>query len=689
MTMCGIGGKLYFNPARSVERDVLERMNAVQAHRGPDDSGIYCQGPVGLAHRRLSIIDLSPAGHQPMSNEACAGRRGSDGLLWIVFNGEIYNFRALRPALERRGHRFRSGTDTEVILHLYEEHGVCCLHFLRGMFAFAIWDGPRRQLFLARDRLGVKPLVYQEDAEAFRFASEAKAILQDPAVEARPDPSAISRYLTYGYVPSPGSAFRGMRKLPPGHYLLCRLPAAGQAGGGKVQIARYWRLRRDQKIVRSEAEWCREILARLEEAVRLRLVSDVPLGAFLSGGIDSSAVVAMMSRASGAPIKTFSIGFDEPEYDELAYARLVAERFGTEHHELVVRPDAAAVLPKLAWHYDEPFGDSSAVPTYYVAQMTRRDVTVALNGDAGDENFGGYDRYVANLLAASFDGWPGSAAVRRLIQHGLRWWKPAGRRTSLLYRARRFLDGLTEAPERRYARWFCHFYGDRKDELLAPDFRASLDGEDALEILLAAYRESDAPDFPDATLGVDVALYLPDDLLVKVDIASMAHSLEARSPFLDHEFMEFAATIPSDLKVRGRTKKYILKRALADLLPAEILHRPKMGFGVPIDHWLRQELREMAYDTLLAPRCLDRGYFRPETLRRLLDEHTRGRANWHYLLWTLLMLELWHRTYIDADGPLAAQRRAPQPSPPSFRRRPESSRLGILDPGFRRGGDGG
>ena len=639
--MCGISGKLYFDPTRSVEREILERMNAVQAHRGPDDSGIYCEGPAGLAHRRLSIIDLSPAGHQPMSNE--------QGTIWIVFNGEIYNFQALRPDLVRRGHRFRSHTDTEVILHLYEEHGVGCLGFLRGMFAFAIWDAPRRQLLLARDRLGKKPLCYQQDAEALRFASEAKAILQDPAVEARPDPAGISQYLTYGYVPSPGSAFQGMRKLPPAHYLLCH--------DGKVEVIRYWRLRRDRKLQRSEGEWCREISSRLEEAVRLRLISDVPLGAFLSGGIDSSAVVVMMSRASAVPVKTFSIGFEEPEYDELRFARLVAERFGTEHHELVVRPDAAAVLPKLAWHYDEPFGDSSAVPTYYVAQMTRRHVTVALNGDAGDENFGGYDRYVANLLAASFDRWPGAGFFRRAIRGGLHLWPRSGRRTSLLSRGRRFLDGLTEAPERRYARWFCHFYGERKEDLLSPEFRASLDGADALDLLLTAYRESDAPDFVDATLGVDAAIYLPDDLLVKVDIASMAHSLEARSPFLDHEFMEFAATIPSDLKVRGRVKKYILKRALADLLPGEILYRSKMGFGVPIDHWLRHELRDLVYDTLLCPRCLGRGYFRPATVQRLVDEHVHQRANWHYLLWTLLMLELWHRTYIDGDGELGTARR--------------------------------
>ncbi|OGB96212.1 MAG: asparagine synthase (glutamine-hydrolyzing) [candidate division NC10 bacterium RIFCSPLOWO2_12_FULL_66_18] len=642
--MCGIGGKLYFDPARPVEREVLERMNVVQAHRGPDDAGIYCQGSVGLAHRRLCIIDLSPAGHQPMPNE--------DGTVWIVFNGEIYNFQDLRPDLLRRGHRFRSRTDTEVILHLYEEYGVDCLRFLRGMFALAIWDASRRQLFLARDRLGVKPLAYQCDAEAFRFASEVKAILQDPSVEVRPDPAGISQYLTYGVVPAPGSAFQGVRKLPPAHYLICR--------DGQVEVVRYWRLRRDRKRERPEAEWCQEILARLEEAVRLRLISDVPLGAFLSGGVDSSAVVAMMSHASRGAIKTFSIGFEEADYDELRYARLVAQRFGTDHHELVVRPDAAAILPRLAWHYDEPFGDSSAVPTYYVAQMTRQYVTVALNGDAGDENFGGYDRYVATRLATAFDhalAWPGADLFRRAIRMGLRVWPQRGRRRSPLSRGRRFLEGMTEPPERRYARWLCPFSDGQRGDLLSAEFRAAIGEDDPLEVLLAAYRESDAPDLVDATLGVDAALYLPDDLLVKVDIASMAHSLEARSPFLDHEFMEFAATIPSHLKVRGRAKKLILKRALAGLLPEEILRRPKMGFGVPIDHWLRHELRDLAHETLLGPRCLHRGYFRREVVQRLMDEHARGAAGWHEQLWTLLMLELWHRTYVDGDGELARQRR--------------------------------
>jgi asparagine synthase (glutamine-hydrolysing) len=516
------------------------------------------------------------------------------------------------------------------------------------MFALAIWDGSQRQLFLARDRLGKKPLSYQHDGKAFRFASEVKAILQDPGVTVCPDPAGISHYLTYGYVPSPRSAFHGVHRLPPGHYLTCR--------DGRVEVVRYWRLRRDQKRARPEEDWCREIVARLEEAVRLRMISDVPLGAFLSGGIDSSAIVALMARTASGPVKTFSIGFEEPEYDELRYARRVAERFGAEHHELVVRPDATAILPKLAWHYDEPFGDSSAVPTYYVAQMTRQYVTVALNGDAGDESFGGYERYVANLLAASLDRWPGAGLFRHAIRFGLRLLPQSGTRTSLRYRGRRFLDGLADPPERRYARWLCHFYGDRKAELCTPDFLAAAGRPDALEVLLAAYRESDAPDFGDATLGVDAGLYLPDDLLVKVDMASMAHALEARSPFLDHEFMEFAATIPFALKVRGRVKKYILKKALTGILPDEVLHRPKMGFGVPIDHWFRHELKDVAFDTLLSPRAVSRGYFRADTVRRILDEHVQARTSWHYLLWTLLMLELWHRTYIDGDGELSRQR---------------------------------
>jgi asparagine synthase (glutamine-hydrolysing) len=642
--MCGIGGKIYLDPARAVEPEVLERMSAVLAHRGPDDAGLYRQGPVGLVHRRLSIIDLSPAGHQPMANE--------DESCWIVFNGEIYNFQALREDLVRRGHRFRSRTDTEVVLHSYEEQGAGCVEALRGMFAFAIWDARRRQLVLARDRLGKKPLAYQWDGEAFRFASEVKAIFQDPALAPRPDPLALSRYLTFGYVPSPSSAFQGIRRLPPAHVLVWR--------EGRVEIRRYWRLRPDQRRTQPEAAWREELLARLEEAVRIRLVSDVPLGAFLSGGIDSSAIVAMMCRAAGR-VKTFSVGFGEPEYDELAAARLVAERFGTEHHELVVRPDAAGILPTLAWHYDEPFADSSAVPTYYIARMTRRHVTVALNGDAGDENFGGYERYAALRLAAAVDRCPGAPAVRGALRAGLALWPRTGRRGGLLTRGRRFLEGLSEEPARRYGRWMAHFVGAEKARLCTPEFLAAAGAADDLDPLLTAYRESRAPDPADAAMAADIALYLPDDLLVKVDIATMANSLEARSPFLDHPLMEFAAAIPADLKIRGRATKLLLKRALRDLLPEAILQRSKRGFGVPIDHWLRGELRELARETLLSPQALERGYLRRGAVERLLDEHGRGAANWHPQLWNLLMLELWHRTYVDGDGRLLTGRRAAAP----------------------------
>jgi asparagine synthase (glutamine-hydrolysing) len=475
-------------PERRVEPGVLLRMRDALAHRGPDDAGVYCAAGVGLAHRRLSIIDLSPAGRQPMANE--------DGTARIVFNGEIYNFQELRPALEAAGHRFRSRTDTEVVLHLYEEHGPDCLAFLRGMFAFAIWDERRRRLFLARDRLGKKPLVYQEDARAFRFASEAKAILQDPAVEARPDPEAVARYLTYGYVPGARSAFAGFRRLPPAHSLVWE--------DGRATVRRYWSPRRDVKHDLTEAEWCAQIRERLREAVRVRLVSDVPLGAFLSGGIDSSAVVAMMAAAAPGRLRTFSIGFDDPDYDELRFARLVAERFGSEHHEDVVRMCPGAILDTLAWHYDEPFGDSSAVPTYYVAQAARRHVSVALTGDAGDESFGGYERYAATGMAERA-GSPGRALARL----GRAVWPAGGRRSGVLARGRRLLEGMSETGARRYARWVCRFHGEAKAALCTPAFReAAADGEE-LEDLQAALKESGAADAVDAVMAADLGLYLP------------------------------------------------------------------------------------------------------------------------------------------------------------------------------------
>ncbi|MFQ5880872.1 MAG: asparagine synthase (glutamine-hydrolyzing) [Candidatus Methylomirabilales bacterium] len=637
--MCGICGKVNFDCQQAVDPELIGRMTVTLSHRGPDGDGVYAQGSVGLGHRRLAVIDLSENGRQPMPNE--------DGSLWIVYNGEIYNFLILREGLIRKGHAFRSKTDTEVILHLYEEHGPDCVQFLRGMFAFAIWDGRKQTLLLARDRLGQKPLFYYADREKFLFASEPKAILQDPQVKAEPDLEAIHHYLTYGYVPSPFSAFRGVRKLPPAHYLLLR--------DGLATTQRYWKLHYVPKIEISEGEACEGLLHHLREAVRLRLLSDVPLGAFLSGGIDSSTVVALMREVSPGGVKTFSIGFEAQEYNELPYARMVARRLETEHHEFIVRPDATTILPKLIWHYNEPFADSSAVPTYCLAQMTRDHVTVALNGDGGDENFAGYDRYVANQLACRYERLP--ASLRRLLKWGIGL-LPRGHPKSLPYRAHRFFEAVSEEPRRRYARWITHFNENRRIGLYAADFAETMRPLDPLGLLMEQYAASDAADFVDATLDVDVGTYLPDDLLVKVDMATMAHALEARSPFVDHQLMEFVARLPSRFKLRGRTQKYLFKRAARGLLPPAVRRRRKMGFGVPIDRWLRHELREMSYDILLAHRAIGRGYFNKDEVQRLLDEHTQGKASWHYLLWNLLMLELWHRLFIDQSF-IEQPRRAP------------------------------
>src|SRR3990172_6582565 len=428
--MCGIAGRVNFLSGAPVDPVHIRGMCELLAHRGPDGEGTYVDGPVGLGHRRLAIIDLSSAARQPMGNE--------DGTAWIVFNGEIYNFQELRQGLEE-GHRFRSQSDTEVILHLYEEEGVKCLDRLRGMFAFAIWDARERTLFIARDRLGKKSLYHLVDGDGIAFASEPKAFLADPSFKPQPDLEALSHYLTYQYVPSPLTAFQGVQKLPPAHYLLVRR--------GEISTDRYWKLHYSQKRQLTDDEACHELLGRLREAVKLRLISDVPLGAFLSGGIDSSTIVALMAEQASAPLKTCSIGFEEKDYDERTYARQVAQRYGTDHHEFVVRPKAAEICPKLVWHYNEPFADSSAIPTYYLAQLTRQHVTVALNGDAGDENFAGYDRYVANVLAGRSDWVPRSA--RRALE-GLARALPVKRSRNWLSRSRRFLEALAEPRERRY-----------------------------------------------------------------------------------------------------------------------------------------------------------------------------------------------------------------------------------------------
>lgn len=636
--MCGICGKINFNN-EPVDEALLKRMISCLSHRGPDDEGIYLRsqksnGPsAGLGHRRLSIIDLSPSAHQPMANE--------DGTVWIVYNGEIYNFPELREDLIKKGHVFRSKSDTETIIHLYEEYGVECLKYLRGMFAFAIWDERDKSLFLVRDRAGKKPLYYLHSQNTFVFASEIKSILQDNNFSRRPDYAAIHHYLTYQDVPSPWTAFEGIKKLPPAHYLVLK---NGQAG-----IKRYWQLSYLPKHKMDLRGYKDEIIERLKEAVRIRLMSDVPLGAFLSGGIDSSSIVAMMSGMMDKPVKTFSIGFREEAYNELRYARMVAEKFKTDHTEFIVDPKALEIMDRLVWHYNEPFADSSAIPTYYVSKLAREHVTVILNGDGGDEDFAGYGRYAANEFSIILHKFFPATAVKALLPLVMLF--PHGHDPkNFFWRLKRFLQEYAKSPEMRNAHWLCHFTTEMKKGLYTDDFSSKVSSADSFDLLTGKYNDAPADNFLDKTLYADVMMYLPDDLLVKVDVASMANSLEARSPFLDHEFMEFAARIPVGLKLKGRTTKYILKEALKGILPDEILFREKMGFGVPLDHWFRNELKEMAYDTLLSDRAMQRGYFKKEAVRKILDEHISGKWNWQNHIWNLLMLELWHRMFIDKSA---------------------------------------
>lgn len=629
--MCGITGKLYFDHEHTVDPALIRRMNQVITHRGPDDEGVWTCANIGLGQQRLAIIDLSPTGRQPMSNE--------DGSVWITFNGEIYNHPQLRPGLEQRGHHYRGLSDTETILHLYEEYGPACVQQLRGMFAFALWDQRQQRLLLARDRFGKKPLYYALTEHALIFASEIKALLQDPEIALDVNEVALHHYLTYGFVPGEQSAFRQIRKLPPASTLVWQ--------AGQWTINRYWSLSYTPKLTVSEEEAAEQVLTLLREATQLRLMSDVPLGAFLSGGIDSSAVVAMMAEAMREPVKTFSIGFDDESFDETGYARQMAQRFETEHHEFTVKPNALQVLPELVWAFGEPFADSSALPTYYVAKMTRQHVTVALNGDGGDELFAGYERYLANRLSYHYDHLP--RWLRQQIMTPLAKLLPEPtERKNPVRRLKNFVLAQSSPRQERYARWLTLIDSSTKRALYTPAFAQRMSEYDSTQVLLVAGQAAgrEVGDL-DRMLFIDVTTYLPDDLLVKVDITTMMNSLEGRSPFLDHHLAEFVARLPESYKLRGRTSKYILKKALAKHLPHEILHRDKRGFAVPIAGWFRKELRPLAYDILLDSRTLQRGYFDGCALRTMLDEHSSGRVNHRYRIWTLLMLELWFRAYPD------------------------------------------
>lgn len=638
--MCGICGKVSLNSG-DISRDSIRKMSNVLKHRGPDDEGVYLNslGPqasgtkVGLGHRRLSIIDLSSAGHQPMSNE--------DGTIWIILNGEIYNFLELREILEKRGHRFKSHTDTEVVLHLYEDKEIGSLKDLRGMFAFAIWDEKKERLFLARDRVGKKPLYYRFKNGSLIFGSEVKAILQDPEVEKDVNHGAIPYYLTYGYTPSPWTMFMDINKLPPAHFLVYEK--------GDMKIERYWRLDFSNKISLSGEEYHRRILGHLREATKIRLISDVPLGAFLSGGVDSSAVVYMMSQLMDIPVKTFSIGFEEETHSELKFARLVARAFGTDHHEYIVKPEAMEVLPKLVWHYNEPYADSSALPSFYVAKMTRQKVTVALNGDGGDENFAGYERYMAARFAETYRRIP-EKVRKNLLSFFISKIRESTVHNNLPAKFKRFISMASEPLKRRHYNWVSIFRDDEKEFLYTNEFKAKIQQKESFDYLDNIFSHSCTNDVVDLLLYVDIHSYLPEDLLVKMDIATMANSLEARSPFLDHKFMEFAAAIPSSMKIKGIRLKHILKKVLSNKLPEDILRRGKMGFGIPIDKWFRSELKDYSYEILMSQKCIERNYFAKKSIKRLLDDHSNGKVNNGARIWCLLNLELWHRMFIDGEN---------------------------------------
>jgi len=636
--LCGICGKLNLkkdgtSAAGPVDGELLQRMCDSILHRGPDGEGMYLRGPVGLGHRRLSIIDLA-TGAQPMSNE--------DGSIWIVFNGEIYNFQELRAELQGHGHKFATRSDTEVVIHAYEQWGPeSCVH-LRGMFAYAIWDENFQRLVMARDRLGKKPLVYTRTSKAFLFASEIRALLLDPSVQRQVNLPAIYAYLVRLYVPAPQTAFDNIYKLPPAHYLVLE--------NGRLEIKRYWRVDFNQKKSSnfSETEAQEQLWQLLREATRIRLMSEVPLGAFLSGGIDSSAVVGIMSQFMDEPVKTFSISYKEAGYDESSYAQQVAQLFKTDHHEFTVRPNAMEVLPALVWHYGEPFADASAIPTYYVSKLTQEYVTVALSGDAGDENFAGYDHYrivrLLEMYASVLRLIPGA---QNILQSLLKGFGHLPGQENHMHRLRVVVERGRLTPAEAYLRRSSIFTPELVAQFWQPEALAEAgDGGllESLNVMLADFRGNDPLD---RWLYLDLINYLPDDILVKVDIASMANSLEVRSPFLDHKVVEFAAGLPPAMKMHGFTTKYILKKTLERILPREILYRPKHGFAVPISEWLRGELSGLLHEVLLDPTALGRGYFRPEQVVRLIQEHESGQMDHGTRLWVLLNLELWHRTYVD------------------------------------------
>lgn len=619
--MCGIVGKINFDSEMPVDPGQIKRMADSIRHRGPDDEGVWVNGNAGLGHRRLSIIDLSASGRNPMCNE--------DETIWIVFNGEVYNFHELRAELVQKGHRFRSRTDTEVILHLYEEVGVDCVKWLVGMFAFAIWDQRKQRLLLARDRLGKKPLFYSLDNSRLLFGSEIKAILRSGEVGTSPDLQSLHQFLLWQCISSPRTAFIEISKLPPASTLVWKQ-------GEEARIERYWKLNYAYPLDDSEEEVAEQVRSLTTEATRVRLIADVPVGLFLSGGVDSACVLAAVRRTFTGPIRTFSVAFGEQQFDESPYARLLARHFVTEHHEFKASPEIVDLLPRMAELFDEPFADPAAIPTYYLSKLTRAHVKVALSGDGGDEAFGGYQRYLAMKMLRLASSVPGSkylVGARALLPYG------TGQHSKTRF-LREMLPLLGRTPEQQYTAIFSGMMqSEQWTQLYTPEFRMLLnDADDGNFILWNGHGESDVLA---SAMASDTLRYIPECLNVKVDVASMACGLEVRSPFLDHRVVELCARIPSSMKIKGWTQKAILKRAFATEVPKTILQRGKSGFTVPLSKWLRHPLRDFAYSTLLSQNSNLSGVIAREKISAMLHDHCAEKHNWHVQLWRLLVLESW------------------------------------------------
>ena len=626
--MCGIAGKYNYIGMKPVDRGLISSMCSKMIHRGPDSEGIFMGDSIGMGMRRLRIIDLA-GGEQPIANET--------ETVWVVFNGEIYNFQTVRDELISRGHRFRTNSDTEVIVHAYEEYGVQCVRHFRGMFAFSLWDAKRKRLFIARDRLGQKPLYYHERNGTFWFSSELQCMLEDPEVQRSVNLTALDYYFTFQYIPSPHTIYEGINKLLPGHSIVVE--------NDKIEISPYWALD-NRPIAGTVQEYTENVRELAQEAVRLRLISDVPLGAFLSGGVDSSIIVGLMTKVSNAQVKTFSIGFEEEEFNELPYARMVAEKFETDHHEYIVKPDVADLIPDLVQHFGEPFGDSSAIPTYYVSKMARSEVTVALSGDGGDELFAGYSKYPYlerrddySFLRKKTNGFLHSLLKRlepSIVQP-----------EHVIRRVYHSLLGRVSSVEDRDYMWMSYFDNYYKSKLYRDGLKSRLPADASRDYYNAELSKSPNPGAIDRIMFADIRNYLPDDLNAKVDITSMACSLEVRSPFLDHKFVEYAVSVPKTHKIQDGSCKHLLKKAFSDLIPETILERKKMGFAIPVDRWFRTDLKPLFEDAVLgSTNNWMREQFDMQFITHLYESHQCQRGNHGSKLWLILNFFLWHEAFV-------------------------------------------